>query len=279
VDEFERIALNAPPGIARIDSHYQMVSQHVKNAGDLEAAEYWQKKHLEAIDSSRSEIDEFNYILVMSRYYRVGGFLPQMRQDAEGVVREMDLAEEYALALPRRNEVERIAADEMLYPVYESRTKEALWLDDLDLAEERALKTVKLSPYDARAWLHLGQVYCDREDAEQALQAYLRAVRLAPPGREIAWFMAGQCYEQMDELELACDAYLVSLENDPLGVSAAEQLVEVADKLGHSAISRWARSRLEDLAERQEISPEAQPEPYKNFLKPDEKPDDEGLRS
>ncbi len=268
LDEFKEIALHAPPGIARIDAHYQMISQSVKARGDLTAADYWQEKHLQAIESSRSEIDEFNHLLVMSRYHRVGGFLPQMRKDVEGVVREMDLAEQYALALPRRSEPERIAADEMLYPVYESRTKEALWLEDFDLAEERALKTVALSPYDARAWLHLGQVYCDRENPEDALRAYLRAVRLAPPGAEIAWFMAGQCYEALDDLESACNSYLASLQTDPLGLSAVEQLVEVSQRLGHSAIFRWAQGRLEQLQQRVEGLPEDQAEPYKLFAKP-----------
>jgi tetratricopeptide (TPR) repeat protein len=268
IDEFREIALHAPPGIARIDAHYQMVSQHVKNRGDLDGAEYWHEQHLRAIEESRSAIDETQYTLVMSRYYRVGGFLPQMRRDVERMIREMDLAEEYAEALPRRNEVERIAADEMLYPVYESRTKEALWLDDVDLAAERALKAAALSPYDVRAWLHVGQVYCAMDDPARALEAYQRAVRLAPPGREVASFMAGQCHEMLGDPESACDAYLASLECDPLGISAAESLAEVAGRLGHAAIQRWARSRVEDLRQREKLAVAAEPEPYKHFPKP-----------
>lgn len=269
IAEFEEIANQAPPGVARVDAHYQMVSQNVKHRGNLEAAEHWQERHRLAIEESRPELDDFTYTLMMSRYYRVGGFLPQMRRDVAGVVREMDLAEEYAKRLPRRTEVERIAADEMLYPVYESRTKEALWLDDLDLAEERALKTVALSPYDVRAWLHLGQVYCTRDDAARALGAYRRAIRLAPPGREIAYFMAGQCLEMLGDPESACDAYLSSLECDPGGISAAESLVDVAERLGDTAVARWARARVEHLVRRGGDS-RVTPEPYKHFPKPAE---------
>jgi tetratricopeptide (TPR) repeat protein len=268
IAEFEHIAGLAPPGIARIDAHYQMISQNVKNKGDLDAAEYWQDRHLKAIESSQSEIDDFTKTLVMTRFHRVGGFLPQMRRDVEGMVREMDLAEHYALALPRDTEERRIAADEMIYPVYESRTKEALWLNDLDLAEERALKTVALSPYDARAWLHLGQVYCDRDEPENALRAYRKAARLAPPGAEIAHFMAGQCMEMLDDPEGACDAYLTSLSHDPLGIAAAEALAEVSESLGYTPINRWAQSHLEDLRKRATVAPRAILEAHKSFAKP-----------
>jgi tetratricopeptide (TPR) repeat protein len=267
-EEFREIALKAPPGIARIDAHYQMVSQAVKIHGDLQTAEHWQELHREAIVSSRPQLDEFTFGLVMSRFHRVGGFLPQMRQDATAVVKEMDLAEEYARALPRGSEVERIAADEMLYPVYESRTKEALWMGDHDLAEERALGTVELSPYDARAWLHLGQVYVERDNPEGALRAYRRAARLAPPGREIACFMAGQCLEALGDPESACDAYLASLDSDPLGVSSVEALVNVAGGLGHRAVERWARARMDELHGRQTGSLAPRPEPYKDFAPP-----------
>jgi tetratricopeptide (TPR) repeat protein len=268
MEEFAKIANEAPPGIARIDAHYQMVVQNVKNHNNLPLVEFWHAKHLTAIEQSRPELDEFTYLLVMSRYYRVGGFLPQMRREIEPMVYEMDLAEKYALALPRPDEAYRIAADEMLYPVLESRTKEAVWLKDYDLALERAQRTVKLSPYDARAWLHLGQVYVDREEPEQALAAYRRSARLAPPGREIAWFMAGQCYEVLDDLESACDAYLTSLQADPLGIAAAERLEAIATQLDHGLILRWVRPRLEELNKLKVHTPAPLPQPYKDLPPP-----------
>lgn len=268
IDEFQKIASEAPPGIARIDASYQVVVQNVKHHNDLAKVEFWQAKHMEAIEQSRAELDEFTYLLVMSRYHRVGGFVPQMRRQIEPMVREMDLAEQYALDLPRTDEFYRIAADEMLYPVLESRSKEAIWLEDYDLALERAQRTVKLSPYDARAWLHLGQIYIEREEPEEAVAAYRRSARLAPPGREIAWFMAGQCYEVLDDLESACDAYLSSLQADPLGIASAERLEDVATQLDYAPILRWVRPRLAEMEKLQVHTPAPRPQPYKHLPPP-----------
>lgn len=268
IQEFEKIATEAPPGITRIDANYQMVVQNVKDHNDLRQVEFWQERHLQAIKDSLSELDEFTHLLTMTRYHRVGGFIPQMRRQIEPMIREMDLAEEYAMALPRPDPVHAIAADEMLYPVLESRTKEAIWLKDYDLALERAMRTVELSPYDARAWLHLGQVRVDRDEPEQAVEAYRRSISVSPPGQEIAWFMIGQCYEAMDDLEAACDAYLSSLRIDPLGVSAAEHLARLSTRLGYAPVSRFVERRLEELNKQSQYVAQPRPQPYKNLPPP-----------
>lgn len=268
IEEIEQIATQAPPGINRIDANYQVVVQNVKHAGNLPAVELWQERHRDAIERSRSVLDEFTYLFVMSRYHRVGGFIPQMQRRRKELVEEMELAERYALALPRPDEVHCIAADEVLYPVLESRTKEALWLDDKDLALERVQRAVALSPNDSRAWLQLGQVHIELDEPERAVAAYRRAARLAPPGREIAWFMAGQCCEALDDPESACDAYLSALQADPLGISAAEQLEAVASQLGHTTITSWIRPYLEHLRKLQEDVVQPHAWPYKHLPPP-----------
>ncbi len=269
--EFERVANEAPPGIARVDAHYQMVVQNVKHRNDVAAVERWQALHLRAIESSKRELDPFEQGLVMTRYHRVGGFVPQLRRDRQGTVEEMELAEQYARALPTDTPERRTAALEMLYPVIESRTKEALWLGDKDLALERARTLTTLSPHDPRAWLHLGQVYVDREELEPAAAAYRRSARCSPPGREVALFMLGQCLEELGQLEAARDAYVGSLDVDPLGVSAAESLFELAGRLDERPLARWAQEHLERLrAHRATAVPRAL-EPYKSLPAPAER--------
>lgn len=268
IEEFKVIATQAPPGINLIDANYQVVVQNVKHAANLPEVELWQARHREAIERSRSSLDEFTYLFVMSRYHRVGGFIPQLQRRRRELVEEMDLAEKYALALPQPDEVHRIAAEEVLYPVLESRAKEALWLDDKELALARVQRAVELSPNDSRAWLQLGQVQIERDQPEAALAAYRHAARLAPPGREIAWFMAGQCLEALDDLESACDSYLNALLADPLGISAAEQLEAVASQLGHHTIVRWVRPQLEQLKKLQEEVVQPHAWPYKHLPPP-----------
>jgi len=268
IDEFKHIATNSPPGMHKIDSCYQLVVQNVKHHNNLAEVEFWQEKHLQAIEASRPVLDEFQYLFAMSRYHRVGGFIPQMRRQIQPMIDEMELAEQYALALPQPDDEHRIVAGETLYPVLESRTKEALWIKDNERALSQIKRAVDLSPYDARAWLQLGQVYVELDRAEDALAAYKRAARLAPPGREIAWFMAGQAYEVLGDLEGACDAYLDSLKAGPLGVSAAERLVDVATELGHTDIVAWVRARFDHLeqAEKEAAAPRAWP--YKHLPPP-----------
>jgi tetratricopeptide (TPR) repeat protein len=116
--------------------------------------------------------------------------------------------------------------------------------------------------------LQLGDVFIALEKPEQALAAYRRAARLAPPGREIAWFMAGQCYEVLDDLESACDAYLASLQADPLGISAAERLMDVASQLNNTALSTWIRPRLEHLTAKQRDAAATRSWPYKHLPPP-----------
>lgn len=246
--EFERIATEAPGGcLARINALYQMVVQNVKHHNNLAAVEYWLPLHYQEIQQAKPELDAFTYELLMSRYHRVAGFAPQMRRDKDGVVREMESAETYARNMPRTNRFQCIAADEMLYPVLESRTKEAIWMGDMELAEARAQSLVSLCPMEPRTHLQLGQVLLDRGKIEKATLAYRAAARLGPPGTEIAHFMLGQCYEALDQLELARESYLSALRLDRLSVSAAERLSEVAQTLGDHVLARWSQSLYDDL--------------------------------
>ncbi|KIC20121.1 tetratricopeptide repeat protein [Leisingera sp. ANG-Vp] len=247
IDEFKAISERGADGIDRIDATYQVVVQSVKHAGDHETASAWQERHRTIIDEAMDALDPFTLTFVNSRYHRVGGFLPQMRQDSASMVAEMERAEALANELDRSTEVLRIAADEVLFPVIESRTKEALWNGDTELALSRIQRLTRISPNDSRVWLQLGEVHIERDEFEQALKAYRHAAELAPPGREIAWFMIGQCLEALDDLHQAGDAYLAALSLDPQAISAAEALVEVSKQLGQQTICSWATEHLNTL--------------------------------
>ena len=65
----------------------------------------------------------------------------------------MELAERHARGLQPRTEAQELLYLENLHPVLESRTKEALWLGDLELALERARAVVELDRYDSKTWV------------------------------------------------------------------------------------------------------------------------------
>lgn len=266
--EFERIAAVAPPGVAQVDAYYQLVSQSSKYSGDVGATEHWQEKHLAAIERCADDVGDFQRTAFMTRYHRIGGFIPQMKRDAPGVLLEMELSEEYARMLPRPDDTHAVAADEMLYPVLESRIKEALWLKDLDSARARALEITELSPHDPRAWLHRGQVHVASGEIESALHAYRRAARFSPPGKEIARYMMAQCHEVLGDFESACDAYLDSLQVDPYAISSAKALELVAEKLGLAGVRAWAAERREELQTLKPVIKNPPVEPYRSFPPP-----------
>jgi tetratricopeptide (TPR) repeat protein len=259
--EFARLATHAPRGSpVRILALNHLAVQHAKRGDDIAAVERGLRLHHAEIQRARPGLDEVGYAVQMSRHHRAAGFLPMLRGDRAGVVREMEQCQRYAERLPRDTLEQRIAADELLHAALESRTKEALWLGDLGLAEARARRLVDLCPLDPVGRDHLAQVLLEQGRLEEALDVYLSAARLGAPEAEAAWFMAGQCYEALGAPERACDAYLTALRYDPLGISAAERLAAVADRIGNAVLADWSRMRLAELRAR-----EATPEPRRGL--------------
>lgn len=248
LSEFEALAEAAPPGLAKINPLYQMVVQNVKVKGDLGATEYWQERHAAAIEAARKDLDEHDYLMALSRSHRVAGFIPQMKRDEAGTVREMDLAEEYARRMDFGTELQRAYAKELAYPVGESRVKEALWIGDLDLALQRATAHRDAHLLDARVWVQCGEVHVQRDELEEALRCFQEGIRLSPPGGEVARFLAGQCHEQLGDPNAALDCYLGALRVDPLGIGSAEGALRVAEQLG-SGVLTWTRETLHRLEE------------------------------
>lgn len=267
INDMELIATNArTKGMARALSLYHMVMQHVKFYHDPAAVDYWLPRYYQAIQDIQSEVDPFTAQQHLSRYHRVAGFVPQMRQDKEGVIREMDLAEHYATTLPRTDHFQQKAADEALYGVLESRTKESMWMGDLERAETYAQRLVNINPVSLITRLELGNVLIEREKYEDAAREYRTAIMVGSHKTEIAHFMLGQCYEALDHPEMARDEYLSALKLDPLGLSAAERLVDVAEQLGDTVLLQWSRERYRTL--KTQSTDESEHATYQNLPPP-----------
>ncbi|MEI2578572.1 tetratricopeptide repeat protein [Scytonema sp. PRP1] len=256
LEEFEIIANNAPHGSrVRLSAALQLVVQYAKTFRNLASAEFWRSIAAKEIQDIKPYIDDFGYRLLMSVYYRAVVFVPLLHGDKDKVIEEMDLCEFYAKNLSCKNEVQEIVANENRNIVLESRTKEALWLGDIDLAEERARQLTQMDTLDPRYRLELGEILIKQRKIEEAAKVYASATRLGPPGTAIAWFMRGQCHESLGEMEIACDCYLASLHIDPEAISAVERLTNLATYLGNSAIVNWSRLRLMELQEQQQGMP------------------------
>jgi tetratricopeptide (TPR) repeat protein len=248
--ELETIAYNAPAGhITKVLAGLQILVQLARTLKDLKGAEYWREFVTKELDATLSSLDDFTAKLLMSIYYRSCVLVPLLKKEKEKVVAEMDLCQSYAESLIAENHEQEIVAYENRSNIQESRTKEALWLPDLDLAEERARQLVERNILDPRYRLELGEVLLKRKKIEEAAQVYRSATRLGPPGTAIAWFMAGQCYQSLGDLQLAYDCYLACVHFDPLAISAVKRLGQIAPLLGDENLANWSQLRLSQLQE------------------------------
>jgi tetratricopeptide (TPR) repeat protein len=252
--KFEKVANHAPlRSKVRFSSAINLVGLYAKSFRDLKSAEFWRSAATQELSCLKNILDDFSHKLLTSIYYRAVVFVPILQQDRKAVIREMDWCESLAQSLmcEYNSEIEKIAARENLITVFESRTKEALWLGEIDLAESRANQLVDMEPLYSRYRLQLGEILIKLGKIEQAAQMYRSAARLGPPGTPIAWFMAGQCHEKLGELELACDCYLASVQMDELAISAVQRLNKLAPHLDNLALKSWSTERLQQLKEQQ----------------------------
>ena len=161
---------------------------------------------------------------------------------------EMDLAEEHArylLSIAGAGK-ESLVARENLMIVLLSRSKEAITLMDLDLAEVRCREMASYDQLDPNNFLELGNILSRRGKTEKAIDAYRRASLLGPPGTPAARFMMGKHLEALGWKEAAANCYLQVLQVDPLGYSAAQRLHDLARSLGWSAMANWSLERVEE---------------------------------
>jgi tetratricopeptide (TPR) repeat protein len=159
-----------------------------------------------------------------------------------------------------------VAADEMLYAALESRIKEALWIRDTDLALDRANEYVALSPSSARGYMHRADVLFRAQQWTQCRSDCLEAARLAPPHADEAMFLLGQCYEKEHSPDEAIGAYLSVLRVDPLAISAAQRLADLAQVHERPALRDWVAGYLDHLLSLEPV--ESWPAPYRDLPAP-----------
>ncbi|WGD51560.1 hypothetical protein QA641_40030 [Bradyrhizobium sp. CB1650] len=178
--------------------------------------------------------------LLLSRFYRAAAFIPQRQGDRKEVIRIMNDSERHAIAMQPTNAAEELIYLENLHPVLESRTKEALWLGDLNLALARAFRVIELDPCDSRAWCELGQVRLRRGEYSEAAEAYASAALLGPPASAISRYMAGLCFRNVGQPMLAGFFLKAALEIDPLAISPHDEIQRLPDEPILLVLKEWS---------------------------------------
>lgn len=242
---FEDIALNAHDALPVGFNATAMLFVHkAKTGAPLGELDEWSRQFERARAVATSGLDEFTAELFTSRFYRASGFLPQRRGDRPEVVRTMDLAERHALRMKPATPAQELLYRENLHALMESRTKEALWLDDTEQALARSLKVIEVDPYDSKAWVELGQVRFRRKEWPEAAQAYAVAGMLGPPASAVGRHLAGVCLRELGQDLLAALLFKDTLELDPLGISPREEIHHLPDVPVLSALKEWSRGTI-----------------------------------
>ena len=243
---FKALLPSLPEGsLAAATASYHLVLEHAKVRPDAALAAGAVQTHHRLVERAAARLPSFEAGLLWSRFHRVRAFLPMLNGDLRGMVDDMDRAELLARGLAPASEAERHVAAEILWPVLESRVREAQVLGDPALVERRARRLVAAAPLEARAWLHLGEALTSVERYGDATVVYREAHRLGPPASEIALFSLGQCHEMLGEVEPAMDAYAELLQLDPYAISAAERVAAMAAERGR--YQGWAQALLASL--------------------------------
>ena len=242
---FENIAIDerihAP---VRFNATAMVFVQKAKARAPFEELDDWSKRLEIAFAAVENGGKGFTAQLFKSRFYRGMGFLPQHAGDRKALVKTMDIAEQHARDLTPTSAAEEILQRENLHAVLESRTKEALWLDDLDLAASRAAELTRVDPYDSKVWAELGQIHYLQENWRQAAEEYVVAAMLGPPASSVGRYMAGVCFRNLGLDILAAFLFKETLEIDPLGISSRQELLELPDIEVLDTLKQWARSNI-----------------------------------
>lgn len=266
VQSFEDIALHAPVSRPKLHAAYQVVMQTAKFSGDRAKCGEWQERHAKILSDISLDLEPPEIARLTSRFHRVGGFLPQMDADADGVEREMTLAERAIRDAPAPDEFEETARLEMLFPCIESRMRESLWRGDLDSATSRAEEYINIRPTDPKGWSYRADILVEQAHFNAAAANFAMAAALAPPGRSIALYMRAQCLQQVGDDEGALLSLLDCIEADPLAIGAVAATADLSTRMGRKEISTWCSTRLEELVamSREDHIPSI-PEPYQKY--------------
>ncbi len=210
-----------------------------KTSASLDDLREWEAKAAHFLHLIGDCEVEFDYLLSASRFYRATAFVPMFAGDRADVVRQMDQATEFAQALKPETAAQDVLRRENLHPLLESRTKEAIWLGDLQAALGYAEQVTQLDPFEARGWLELGDVFMKLGQWGKALDAYLTSATIGPPATAIAQHMAGLCLLEMGQASAAAYLFKSAIEADPGAVSTRNQIRNLPDTQVISELKRW----------------------------------------
>ncbi|OHX64147.1 tetratricopeptide repeat protein [Flammeovirga pacifica] len=233
--------------VVKVKLWYLVCQFFVKFDFDLIQLQKYISFYYDSIQELKPLISENEYLEIISRFYRMKAFIPQLEGDLMVMSHYMDLCENFALEIQSKTSLENIYIKSILYPIYESRVKEYLIKEDYNNSLLYAQKLIDLQPYSGGGYMLLGQIYAEIKDYKLSKTAYLKSARLSPITAEIAYYMAGQCAQELNEYETAILFYKSSLDFDSTGYSNYENILEIAKEIRDESLIEKTQSILKNL--------------------------------
>jgi tetratricopeptide (TPR) repeat protein len=165
--------------------------------------------------------------------------VPQRRGDKAELLRLMDMAERLAGSAAPADDGQALVYRDNMHALLESRTKEAMWLGEMDLALERAQRLCEVDPYDPKIWLELGQVRWRRKEYGPAAEAYLTAALLGSPASPVARHMAGLCFRELGQPAGAGFLFALAVAADSSAISPRDEIELLPDMPPFAALKEW----------------------------------------
>ena len=182
VDELEFIAEASPPFcLAKVSAALQLLVVHALFFRDVDGAQFWCEFARSQLQSLLPTLDSFTASLLRSNFLRAAAFVPQLANDASRLVDEMNQCQSHAESLQGDTVYQEYLCHENLSVIIESRAKEALWLNDLDLAEARTRQLITRCSFESRYHLELAEILLQQRRLEESARNYRRAATLGPP--------------------------------------------------------------------------------------------------
>lgn len=254
-----RSSLDAHKALARCEAAHEKLEEQARVVAALQAFlislqylrdETLVRRSLDRMIDHGLELERrgtlFLPMLLRSCLLRAAAMWPQQQGDFNKMSAWMSEAEELALQLPSVEPVERFLAQENLFSLYESRTRERLVRQDLQGALSFATTLVDRFPFTSTARIELAEILLRLGRAEEAAAHYEIAADHAPPGAAVAWFMAGEAHAVTGHEAAALTAWLASQRHDERAISAVRRVA--GKEAGLPVLQRWCRNWLADHA-------------------------------
>ncbi|GAA1639159.1 hypothetical protein GCM10009733_040450 [Nonomuraea maheshkhaliensis] len=230
---------------ARLVAAMAVTVHHARVDRDARAVSHWAGKALAELAAFDGAEDDD--VILRSAALRACSFAPFFDRRLDEATEMLARCEELARSAPDDTAERRLARDENLRAVLETRSREAAGRGDTELSLQRMRDLTLLDPADSRAHRDLGYALFKLERFAQALDSFRTAARLGSPFAAVSWTLMAHCHLRLNDTDAALDALMTALDIDPRSITALQGVLCVTERRGDGHLRAWAHERLNRL--------------------------------